>query len=119
MGETAHLATCTFDHVAQQVPDVAAAVDWYRRTIPGCRVLYQDPTWALLEAAGVKLAFVRQGDHPAHIAWRVSAEDLVRLAAEHQQTIRMHRDQTRSFYLQTSAGQWIELITYPDDADGG
>ncbi len=104
---------CTFDHVAQQVPDIAAAVEWYRRTIPGCQVLYQDETWAFLDAAGAKLAFVRESDHPAHLAWRVSADDLARLAETHRQTVRTHRDRTRSFYLQTPAGQWIEFITYP------
>jgi catechol 2,3-dioxygenase-like lactoylglutathione lyase family enzyme len=103
----------TFDHVAQQVPDVAAAVAWYRRTIPGCDVLYQDETWAFVAAPGVKLAFIRQGDHPDHISWRVSEADLQRLAAEHGETIRTHRDGTRSFYLAAPGERWIEFIAYP------
>ena len=106
----------TFDHVAQQVLDVAAAVAWYRRTILGCDVLYQDETWAFVAAQGVKLAFIRQGDHPDHISWRVSETDLQRLATEHGKTIRAHRDGTRSFYLAAPGERWIELIAYPETA---
>ncbi len=106
----------TFDHVAQQVEDVAAAVDWYCQTIPGTRVLYQDATWAFLEAAGTKIAFIRQGDHPDHVAWRVSDEELERLAATHSRTIRTHRDRTRSFYIESPGGRWLEFIAYPPDA---
>lgn len=102
-----------FDHVAQQVPDVAAAVAWYRAHIPGCRVLHEDATWGFIEAGGVRLAFVRADQHPGHIAWRVSDEDLERLAARHGQVIRPHRDGTRSFYLEAPGGQWIEIIAFP------
>ena len=108
----------TFDHVAQQVPDVAEAVAWYCRTLPACRVLYQDETWAFIEARGTRLAFIRGGDHPDHIAWRVSDDELERLAAEHRQTIRAHRDRSRSFYLAAPGGRWIEFIAYPADTSG-
>ena len=116
MHETRPRVNLAFDHVAQQVPDVEEAVAWYCRTVPGCRVLYEDPSWAFVEAAGTKLAFIQQGDHPDHIGWRVSAADLERLAAEHGATIRPHRDGTRSFYLQAPGGRWIEFITYPPDS---
>lgn len=108
--------TPTFDHVAQQVPEVAAAVAWYLRTVPDARVLYQDATWAFIEAAGTRLAFIQQGQHPDHIAWRVSDENLERLAAAHGQTIRTHRDKTRGFYLEAPGGRWIEFISYPADS---
>ena len=55
----------TFDHIAQVVPDIAAAVSFYTELVPGSTVLYQDATWAFVEAGGVKLAFVvleRTGD---------------------------------------------------------
>ncbi len=109
-------AAPAFDHVAQQVPDVPAAVEWFCRTVPGGHVLYQDATWAFVEGGGVKLAFIRQGDHPDHIGFRVSAEELERLAALHGRTVRPHRDGTRSFYLQAPGGRWIEFITYPPGA---
>jgi catechol 2,3-dioxygenase-like lactoylglutathione lyase family enzyme len=103
----------TFDHVAQQVPDVAAAVAWYVRTVPNCRILYQDPTWALVVAGGVKLAFVQQGRHPNHVAWRVAPADLERLAAEHGRQVTRHRDGSRGFYLDAPGGHSIEIIAYP------
>ncbi len=109
-------APLAFDHAAIQVPDVAAAVQWYRTTLPGCRVLYQDSTWAFLEAGGAKLAFIQQGHHPDHLGWRVSEAELERLAAQHGQSIRTHRDRTRSFYLEAPGGRWIEFIAYPPDA---
>jgi catechol 2,3-dioxygenase-like lactoylglutathione lyase family enzyme len=103
----------TFDHLAQEVPDIAAAVDWYMRVVPSTRVLYQDETWAFLDAAGVRLAFVRPEQHPGHLAWRVSPAELERLATEHGATIKPHRDGSRGFYLQDPAGNWIEFIVFP------
>jgi catechol 2,3-dioxygenase-like lactoylglutathione lyase family enzyme len=110
------IETMAFDHVAQQVPDVAAAVEWYARMIPGARVLYQDDSWAFVEAGGTKIAFIQQGHHPDHIAWRVSEPLLEQLAASHGRTVRTHRDRTRSFYIQSPGGQWVEFIAYPPDA---
>ena len=53
-----------FDHVAQQVPDIAEAVEWQRRTVPGTTVIHQDPTWALVESGGARFAFVLPDQHP-------------------------------------------------------
>lgn len=100
-----------FDHIAQVVPDIAAAVAWYRETIPGVTVLYEDLTWAFIEAAGAKIAFVVRDQHPGHLAWRVSAADLETLAERYGAEIKPHRDNTRSFYLEAPGGQAIELIS--------
>ena len=104
------------DHVAQVVPDIAAAVAWYVETLPGTEVLYQDASWAFLEAGGVRLAFVVADQHPNHLAWRVSEEELERLAAQHGKEIKLHRDKTRSFYLEAPGGQWIEIISMTGSA---
>lgn len=101
-----------FDHVAQVVPEIAAAVDFYRTLLPSAVVLYQDETWAFVEAGGVKLAFVVQDQHPNHLAWRVSTAELERLAAASDKTIQPHRDGTRSFYLEAPGGQAIEIISF-------
>ncbi len=103
----------TFDHIAQVVPDVAEAVAWYTANVPGTRILYQDATWAFLEAGGARLAFVLRDQHPGHLAFRVEDVDLERLAAERGATIRPHRDGSRSFYLEAPGGQSIEIISYP------
>jgi hypothetical protein len=107
------------DHIAQQVPDIAEAVEWQRRTIPGTTVVYQDPTWALVESGGARLAFVLAEQHPSHIAYRVDAEELERLAADHGVAIATHRDATRSIYLAGPGALQTEIIAYPEPgADG-
>ena len=103
-----------FDHVAQPVPDIAAAVRWWQRTVPGARVLYADDTWGLIEAGGAKLAFVMADQHPHHLAFKVSGEELERLAGEHGAEISVHRDASRSFYLEAPGEARVEVIAYPD-----
>jgi len=104
-----------FDHVAQQVPDIAEAVEWQLRTVPGTTVLHQDPTWALVESGGARLAFVLPDQHPSHLAFRVGADELERLAAENGAVIATHRDATRSIYLEGPGSLATEIIAYPDD----
>ena len=104
-----------FDHVAQQVPDIAEAVEWQLRTVPGTTVLHQDPTWALVESGGARLAFVLPDQHPSHLAYRVGAEELERLAAENGAAIATHRDATRSIYLEGPGSLATEIIAYPND----
>lgn len=108
--------TPVFDHAAVQVPDVAAAVAWHQAHLPGVRILYQDASWAFIEVGGAKLAFIQQGSHPDHLGFRVSEPELERLAAQHGQSIRTHRDRTRSFYLAAPGGRWIEFIAYPAES---
>jgi catechol 2,3-dioxygenase-like lactoylglutathione lyase family enzyme len=103
-----------FDHVAQPVADIAAALAWWQRTVPGARVLYADDTWGLLEAGGAKLAFVMAEQHPHHLAFKVSGAELERLAAENGAQIAVHRDASRSFYLEAPGDSRVEIIAYPD-----
>ena len=103
-----------FDHVAQQVPDIAEAVDWQLSTVPGSRVLHQDPTWALVESGGAKLAFVLADQHPSHLAFRVGGDELERLAAANGVSIATHRDATRSIYLEGPGSLATEIIAYPE-----
>ena len=103
-----------FDHVAQRVPDVAAALAWWQEMVPGARVLYADETWGLLEAGGARIAFVTAEQHPDHLAFKVSDVELERLAAEHGASIDAHRDGTRSFYVHAPGEHRVELIAYPD-----
>jgi catechol 2,3-dioxygenase-like lactoylglutathione lyase family enzyme len=106
-----------FDHVAQQVPDIAAALEWWARLVPGARVLYADDTWALLEAGGARLAFVMADQHPNHLAYKVSGEELERLASAHGAQVSGHRDGSRSFYLDAPGDQGVEVIAYPEVLD--
>lgn len=106
-----------FDHVAQQVPDIAEAVAWQLEAVPGSHVLHQDPSWALVESAGVRLAFVLPDQHPPHVAYRVSEAELERLADAHEASIAVHRDATRSFYLQGPGTLQTEIISYPEPVE--
>jgi catechol 2,3-dioxygenase-like lactoylglutathione lyase family enzyme len=103
-----------FDHVALLVPDIAAALEWWQRTVPDARVVYADDSWGLLEAGGARLAFVTEGEHPQHVAFKVSGEELERLAAEHGAGVAVHRDGSRSFYLAAPGHAHLEVIAYPD-----
>src|ERR1700733_15112245 len=91
----------SLDHIALPVQDVAAAVDWYRKTFR-CEVSYQDDTWAFLKFDNVKLALVIPAQHPAHIAF-VSPE------AEKFGALKTHRDGTRSCYVKDPAGNAVEI----------
>jgi catechol 2,3-dioxygenase-like lactoylglutathione lyase family enzyme len=108
------VAIVQFDHVAQRVSDIDAALDWWQRMVPGAVVLYQDDSWAMLEAGGAKLAFVLAEQHPDHLAFKVSVEELARLAAEHDARIAVHRDGSRSFYADAPDGHRVEIVAYPD-----
>ena len=108
------MAIVQFDHVAQRVSDVVAALAWWQRMVPGAVVLYADETWGLLEAGGARIAFVMEREHPDHVAFKVSAGELERLAGERAATVDAHRDGTRSFYLDAPGGQRVEVIAYPD-----
>lgn len=103
-----------FDHVAQLVPDIEAALTWWCAAVPGATVLYADDTWGLIEAGGAKLALVTADQHPDHLAFKVSGPELQRLAAEQDTAIDEHRDGSRSFYLRAPGGHRVEVIAYPD-----
>jgi catechol 2,3-dioxygenase-like lactoylglutathione lyase family enzyme len=89
-------------HVAIPVQDVATAVDWYTRTF-NCEIRYQDETWALLKFGNIDLALVIPDQHPAHIGF-VSPE------AEKWGVLELHRDGTKSCYVNDPAGNSIEIL---------
>lgn len=105
-----------FDHIAQQVPDIAEAVRWQQDLVPDTRVIYQDDTWALVSAGGVRIAFVLPEQHPNHVAFRVSNARLDEMVAECGLTVAVHRDASRSIYLEGPGGLCAEVVAYPEDA---
>jgi catechol 2,3-dioxygenase-like lactoylglutathione lyase family enzyme len=100
------------DHVAIPSRDIAATTRWYRERF-GAEVLYEDASWAFLKVGGSKIALVTPGQHPPHIAFAVTAEELEREAGKHGAGIESHRDGTRGIYLSDPAGNAVELICYP------
>jgi catechol 2,3-dioxygenase-like lactoylglutathione lyase family enzyme len=89
------------DHAALRVKDVKAAVEWYTKHFR-CKVEYQDATWALLEFANVRLAFVLQDQHPPHIA-------IVGEPSAYGEA-RRHRDGTSSVYIKDPDGNNVEIL---------
>jgi catechol 2,3-dioxygenase-like lactoylglutathione lyase family enzyme len=89
-------------HVAIVVPEVAAAVAWYRARF-GVEIIYEDATWALLRFANIDLALVVPGQHPPHIA-------IERPDAAQYGELKTHRDGSASVYVDDPFGNVIEIM---------
>ena len=90
------------DHVAIQVDDIKAAVNWYQSRFR-CEVRYLDATWALLQFANIRLALVAAQKHPPHIGF----------VSEHAEIfgpLQPHRDGTQSTYIEDPAGNTVEVL---------
>jgi catechol-2,3-dioxygenase len=98
-----------FDHVALNVSDISRSVEWYAKVLHA-RVLYQDDTWALLEAGGAKIALTLQQQHPAHIAFDIGPDP----DKEFLKKAKRHRDGSVSQYVVDPDGNAIEWIHYPE-----
>jgi catechol 2,3-dioxygenase-like lactoylglutathione lyase family enzyme len=102
MSETPNRAALDkLDHVAVSVRDVAESVKWYTTHFK-CMVVYQDPTWALLEFGNVRLAFVIAEQHPPHIA-------ILGDPKAHGEP-KTHRDGTSSVYSKDPDGTNVEIL---------
>jgi catechol 2,3-dioxygenase-like lactoylglutathione lyase family enzyme len=100
------------DHVAVTCADIEQSVSWYARQF-GATVLYQDKTWAFLQVGGNKLALVTPGQHPPHVAFSVTEEQLDQASKSSGIAVDKHRDGTRGIYVKDPDGNAIELICYP------
>jgi catechol 2,3-dioxygenase-like lactoylglutathione lyase family enzyme len=95
-------------HVAIPVTDLESTVSWYLENFAS-RLLYQDKTWALLEFANTRLAFVVPEQHPAHVAFE-------RPDAERFGPLTGHRDGTRSTYVEDPSGNAVEILESESDS---
>jgi catechol 2,3-dioxygenase-like lactoylglutathione lyase family enzyme len=91
----------TMHPVAVAVSNVKETVDWYTKHFD-CKVRYQDESWALLEFANIRLAFVLSEQHPPHFA-------LLGDPTAYGEP-KKHRDGTRSVYLKDPSGNNIEIL---------
>jgi catechol 2,3-dioxygenase-like lactoylglutathione lyase family enzyme len=92
-------------HVAISVDDIDRAVEWYISRF-ACELIYRDATWALLKFANIHLALVIPEQHPPHIA-------LMDPQAADYGPLTLHRDGTRSIYIQDSEGNQVEIMQEP------
>ena len=100
-----------FDHVAVNVSNIARSAEWYRSTM-GATVLYQDETWAFLEAGGVRIALTMRSQHPPHIAFSIVPVP----PPGFLEGAKKHRDGTISRYIVDPDGNAIEWIYIPENA---
>jgi len=100
------------DHVAVPSRDIDQSVKWYVRQF-GATVLYQDKTWAFLQVGGNKLALVSPNQHPPHVAFSVTEEQLAEASRAAGVPADKHRDGTKGIYLRDPDGNAVELICYP------
>src|ERR1700742_1975836 len=91
----------TVDHIAISVKDVKSTVDWYLKNF-SCKVAYQDETWALVEFANIRLAFVLASQHPDHFA-------VIGNPSAYGEP-KKHRDGTSSVYIQDPNGNNVEIL---------
>jgi catechol 2,3-dioxygenase-like lactoylglutathione lyase family enzyme len=98
---TAEKTLDTMHHVAVPVSNVREIVDWYTQHF-ACTVKYQDETWALVEFSNISLAFVLPEQHPPHFA-------ILGDPSRHGEP-KLHRDGTRSVYIQDPAANNIEIL---------
>lgn len=108
-GSAAQPVLDTLHHVAIPVADIGAACSWYQQRF-GCRVEYQDQSWALLAFANLRLALVMPGQHPPHFA-------ITRPDAASFGPLTEHRDGTRSVYLRDPWGNAVEVLETATLAD--
>jgi catechol 2,3-dioxygenase-like lactoylglutathione lyase family enzyme len=95
----------TMDHVAVSVANISETVKWYQQHFQ-CKVAYQDDTWALVEFANIRLAFVLPSQHPDHFA--VLGDPSV------YGQPKKHRDGTSSVYIQDPNGNNVEILALAD-----
>ena len=91
-------------HIAISVNDqsIDEMVRWYQQQFR-CEVVYQDPTWAMLQFANVQLALVTPGQHPPHLGFENPR-------AEEFGELKTHRDGTRSCYVFDPAENAVEML---------
>lgn len=89
-------------HVAISVSNIERAISWYTSHFE-CQLKYQDETWALLRFANIHLALVMPEQHPPHIA-------LTDPQAADYGPLTLHRDGTKSIYIQDSEGNHVEIM---------
>jgi catechol 2,3-dioxygenase-like lactoylglutathione lyase family enzyme len=95
------------DHIAHRVDDIPEAIAWYESNL-AAKTIYQDPTWAMLDVAGAKIALSKL-EHPNHVAFTVeSIEELPK--TKHTG---IHRDGSHYSYSRDHYGNLIEFIYWP------
>ena len=103
-----------FDHVALISRDIGVSIAWYKENIENVEVLYEDETWALINAAGQRVAFVLPEQHPAHICFLI--DESIAQNRFSKKKFKKHRGGTSSFYTRDPDGNIIEYLINDDSS---
>jgi hypothetical protein len=106
-----------FEHVFHEVPDVDAAVAWWRDLAPDAEVVSEDDRSVVLDVGGVRLALAVGGEPAVRLAWRVSPEALQRLADRYGAAIASGEHGARKVCLQAPGVVPVDVVAYPPDDD--
>lgn len=90
------------DHIAIQVDSISRSLDYYTSQF-GCKVIYNDETWALIEFSNIKIALVMKAQHPNHFA-------IVDEKISENGHIKYHRDGVGYIYVVDPDFNYIEII---------
>ena len=102
-----------FDHIAISSKNIKRSVEWYVENL-SCVIEYQDETWAMLKSGNMKIAIVTKGQHPPHIAFKVS--NRVEMPCE-EGKIKTHRDGSSYLYGADPDGNIVEWVAYTNDEE--
>ena len=96
-------------HIAIQVDNIKDSVAFYTKSFECC-ISYQDDTWAMIDFENTSLALVLPEQHPYHFA--ILTEDI----DQYGQPV-LHRDGTKSVYINDNSGNKVEMITIPNGSN--
>jgi hypothetical protein len=106
-----------FEHVFHEVPDVDAAVAWWRELAPDAQLVAEDEGGVVLDVGGVRLALGVGGEPAVRLAWRVSPDALERLAERYGVAAASADDGARRVCLEAPGVVPVDVIAYPPDDD--
>ena len=95
-------------HIAFVSSDIEKSVEWYKEKWDA-NLIYKDKTWALIEMAGTRIAFVKD-HHPPHVGFEVDRSFI----DEHAQDFdfKFHRDGSKYSYIKDPDGNVIEILSW-------
>ena len=106
-----------FEHVFHEVPDIDAAIAWWRELAPDAEVVSDDERGVVLDVGGMRLALGVGGEPSVRLAWRVSPEALQRLAERYGLAVTRGEDGARTLCLEAPGVIPVDVIAFPPDED--
>jgi len=95
-------------HIALVSSDINRSIEWYQKHIEDINILYKDDSWALINCANTKIAFVRKDQHPTHICFTI--DETTKNKKVPNKKFKQHRDGTSYCYISDPDGNFIEYL---------